>query len=131
MKKIAIASENGMVAGHFGHCEEFMMYEIEEGVIAKVELVKNPPHEHGFLPSYLNDLKVNTVIAGGIGAGAIEKFLAFDIEVIPGITGDVKEVINNYLEGKLEPAKNLCEEKDKGHMHEHEHHHEHGGHCHK
>ncbi len=37
MIKIAVASEGTIVAGHFGHCENFNIFEIEDGVITECE----------------------------------------------------------------------------------------------
>ena len=40
--KIAVASENGMVAQHFGHCESFEIFETENNQIVKVRLYQIP-----------------------------------------------------------------------------------------
>ena len=53
MLKIAVASEKGKVAGHFGHCPEFIMFTSENGKITAEETVKNPGHRKGFLPDFL------------------------------------------------------------------------------
>lgn len=37
MMKIAVASDNGMVTEHFGHCEEFMVFDAENNQIVKSE----------------------------------------------------------------------------------------------
>src|SRR5690606_40807225 len=74
MIKIAVASDNGMVTEHFGHCEGFIIFEVENKQIIKSETIANPGHRPGFLPNYLNDMGVNVVISGGIGAGAINIF---------------------------------------------------------
>jgi len=108
--KVAIASDHGAVSGHFGHCEGFTVYTLEEKKIKNEEFVANPGHRPGFLPNYLNEIGVKLVIAGGIGAGAIEIFNDKGIEVIMGITGSNKEVIKNYLEGKLVSGGSVCQE---------------------
>ena len=42
--KIAVASEKGMVTGHFGHCENFMVFNAENDKIVGTESVPNPGH---------------------------------------------------------------------------------------
>ena len=72
MMKIAVASENGMVTEHFGHCEGFMIFDTENNQIVKSETIANPGHRPGFLPNFLNDMGVNVIISGGMGGGAID-----------------------------------------------------------
>ena len=67
MKKIAVASEVNEVAGHFGHCSNFNIYEVENGKIVKEESIPNPGHRPGFLPNFLNELGAKVVISGGMG----------------------------------------------------------------
>ncbi len=114
MKKIAVASENDKVAGHFGHCMNFNIYEVENGKIVKHESIPNPGHRPGFLPNFLNDMGVNVIISGGMGAGAVEIFNEKGIEVITGASGNAINVSEEYLMGKLKSAGSIC--------HEHQHH---------
>ena len=62
--KIAVASVGTEVGGHFGHCEHFRIYTVEDGKILGEELVPNPEHKPGFLPNFLGDMGVEVVIAG-------------------------------------------------------------------
>lgn len=114
MMKIAVASENGMVTEHFGHCEAFMIFDAEDNQIVKSEIVANPGHRPGFLPEFLNDKGVNVIISGGMGAGAIEIFNDKNIEVIVGASGNANEVAKSYLEGHLKSTESVC--------HQHQHH---------
>jgi len=118
--KIAVASEDKMVAGHFGHCENFNIFEVEKNQIIKTEFIINPGHRPGFLPNFLNDMGVNVIISGGMGGGAIEIFNEKGIEVITGASGNAEESVNNYLQGKLKSTGSVC--------HEHEHKDSCGGH---
>ena len=78
--KIAVASTGAMTTEHFGHCENFNIFDAENGVITGHESIPNPGHKPGFLPNYLGDLGVNVVISGGMGQGAIDIFNARGIE---------------------------------------------------
>ncbi|CAH2212274.1 NifB/NifX family molybdenum-iron cluster-binding protein [Tepidibacter aestuarii] len=112
--KIAVASDNKMVSGHFGHCEGFSIYESEDNKILKSEFVENPGHRPGFLPVFLKELKVDVIIAGGMGATAQDLFRENNIEVIVGASGLADESIQNYIDGNLKSTNSVCTE------HEHE-----------
>ncbi|MEG6523604.1 NifB/NifX family molybdenum-iron cluster-binding protein [Desulfotomaculum sp. 1211_IL3151] len=118
--KIAIASENGLVSEHFGYCQDFNIYEVENKQIVKCESVPNPGHKPGFLPNFLNDMGVTVVISGGMGSGAVNIFHEKGIEVITGARGSAETAAISYLEGSLKSTGSVC--------HDHKHHDECGGH---
>ena len=117
MIKIAVASENGMVTEHFGHCQGFAIFDIEDDRIIKSEVVANPGHKPGFLPNLLNDMGVNIIIAGGMGSGAIAIFDEKNIEVIVGARGNAQGAVESYINGSLKSTNSACRE--------HQHHEEH------
>lgn len=106
--KIAVASERGMVAEHFGHCESFMVFDVADNQVVNSETIANPGHKPGFLPNFLNDLGVKVIVAGGMGAGAIEIFKAKEIQVITGACGKAQDVVNQYLAGALKSCGSVC-----------------------
>ena len=108
--KIAIANNGINMADHFGHCEGFTIVEIENSEVVKKNFTENPGHKPGFLPNYLNELGVKTIIAGGMGAGAQEIFASKNIEVFSGISGEVEDVIKLYISNKLKSANTVCKE---------------------
>jgi predicted Fe-Mo cluster-binding NifX family protein len=112
--KIAVASEGKMVTEHFGHCEKFNIFEVENSQIVKTNSISNPGHRPGFLPNFLNDMGVNVIISGGMGGGAIEIFNEKGIEVITGAKGLAEAVVKDYLQGNLKSTGSVC--------HEHRHH---------
>ena len=112
--KIAVASENGMVTEHFGHCESFCVYETENNKIVKSDTIANPGHKPGFLPNFLNDMGVKVIISGGMGGGAIEIFNEKGIEVVTGAKGDARAAAEQFISGMLKSTGSVC--------HEHQHH---------
>lgn len=108
--KIAVASEGKMVTEHFGHCENFNIFEAQNNQIVKSESIPNPGHRPGFLPVFLNDMGVNVIISGGMGGGAVEIFNEKGIEVITGASGSAETVVNNYLQGRLKSTGSVCHE---------------------
>ncbi len=115
--KIAVASDGKYVSAHFGHCEGFNVYEIEEGNVLKEEFKENPGHRPGFLPVFLKELNVNTIIAGGMGETAQHLFKEQGIQVVVGAKGLCQEILKTYMKGDLESSGSVCEE------------HQHEGHC--
>lgn len=113
--KIAVASDNKEVTGHFGHCETFEVFEVEDKKIVNLESIPNPGHKPGFLPNFLNDKGVNMIISGGMGQGAVDIFNEHNIEVIVGASGSSKDAVESYLNGDLESSGSICED------HDHEH----------
>lgn len=108
--KIAVASEDKKVTGHFGYCKNFNIFEVDNNKIINKESIANPGHKPGFLPNFLNDLGVNIIISGGMGGSAISIFNEKGIDVITGAEGDAEEVVNNYIKGELESTGSVCNE---------------------
>lgn len=108
--KIAIASEKTMVTEHFGHCENFNIYEVEKGNIIRNTSIPNPGHKPGFLPNFLNDMGVNVIISGGMGGGAVDIFNEKGIEVITGVRGCAEAAVKSYLKGELKSSGSICRE---------------------
>lgn len=118
--KIAVASMGTMVAGHFGHCESFRIYDTENGVITAENNIPNPGHKPGFLPNFLGNMGIKVIISGGMGGGAVEIFNEREIEVIVGASGPARKAVESYLAGELKSTGSIC--------HQHEHAHECGQH---
>ena len=108
--KIAVASEKNIVTEHFGHCENFNIYEVADNKIVKSESIPNPGHRPGFLPVFLYDKGVNVIISGGIGGGAVDIFNEKGIEVIAGAKGDAREAAEAYIKGELQYTGSICHE---------------------
>lgn len=111
--KIAAAAMGNMVAGHFGHCETFILFDVEDNKIVAQENVPNPGHRPGFLPNFLADRGVNVIISGGMGGGAVDIFNERNVEVVVGAQGDARECVEKYLRGELVSTGSIC------HKHEH------------
>lgn len=111
--KISVAAMGSMVAGHFGHCENFIFFDTEDGKIVSETVVPNPGHRPGFLPNFLADNGAQVIISGGMGGGAVDIFNERGVEVIVGAQGDAREAVEAYLAGNLVSTGSVC--------HEHQH----------
>ena len=108
--RIAIPVAGGKLAMHFGHCEEFALFDVEERRITRRETVAAPPHQPGLLPPWLGEKGVTLVIAGGMGQRALGLFAEQNIEVRVGAPGRSPEkIVDLYLRSELPTGKNVCD----------------------
>jgi len=107
--KLAISTENGQVAAHFGRCAEYTLVEVADDCVANQQLIPNPGHEPGFLPRYLADRNVDIIITGGMGPRAQSLFNSLGIETLIGVQGRVSDVVEAFLDGSLALGDSLCE----------------------
>ncbi len=108
MMKIAISTDNGFVSEHFGRCPAFTIAEIEGGKVLKIEEINNPGHQPGFLPAFLAERGVKYIICGGMGNRAQSLFAEIGITPIIGISGKISEVIDEFIQGRLEGGESSC-----------------------
>ena len=121
--KIAVTYENGQVFQHFGHSEHFKIYEIDNDQVTASRVVDTSGSGHGALAGFLRDMEVDTLICGGIGAGAQQALGEAGIRLYGGVAGGADEAVAALLAGKLTFNPNV-----KCSHHEGEHHH--GEHAH-
>jgi len=114
---IAVASEGNIVSGHFGHCEGFTMYEVDNVEMKGKVFVPNPGHKPGYLPVFLKEKNADVIIAGGMGGAAQDLFIENGIEVVVGASGNTDDVVKLYIAGGLKSSGSVCSE------------HAHEGHC--
>ncbi len=115
--KIAVTYDNGDVFQHFGHTEEFKVYDIEDKKITNTEIVSSNELGHSALAYLLEENKINVLICGGIGGCAIGTLKEYGIELYAGITGSADKAVNDYIEGNLIQIS----EANCSHHEEHEH----------
>ena len=116
--KIAVPFANGEVFQHFGHTENFKLYEIEAGQIVSSEIIGTNGSGHDALANILANLSVNILVCGGIGDGAQAALTNAGIEICSGVQGDADAAVNAYLNGELVSEGVNCD-----------HHHDHGDEC--
>ncbi|MBC8331285.1 MAG: NifB/NifX family molybdenum-iron cluster-binding protein [Anaerolineae bacterium] len=126
--RIAITSEenNGlesMVCQHFGRSPYFVLVDIEENKIARVETIENPfsqKHNPGDVPAFVAEFGVNSLVSGGMGKRAIGFFEQYGITVATGALGTVAQSLEKYLQGNFptaEPCSDSVEHGANGHHH--------------
>lgn len=108
--RVAIAVDKGVISAHFGHCEQFLVYNIENQTIMNVEALKNPPHQKGFLPNFLESHDIDCLITGSIGGMAVKLLDELNIRTIRGVSGKPEDIIERFINDSLESSDEICEE---------------------
>ena len=110
--RIALPVANGQLCMHFGHCEQFLLLDVDpvSRAVVNRQALTPPPHEPGVIPRWLGEQKVTLVIAGGMGQRAQAIFAENGITVVAGApAGDPEQIAQAYLAGTLETGANACD----------------------
>ena len=100
--RIAVTYENGEVFQHFGHSEQFKLYDVENGKIVGEQVVDTNGSGHGALAGFLQAAKVDALICGGIGMGAQMALSDAGIRLYAGVQGSADEAAKALTEGRLD-----------------------------
>jgi ATP-binding protein involved in chromosome partitioning len=110
--RIAVPLAQGKLSLHFGHCDQFAIFEVDENLkkpINRKDAVP-PAHTPGVLPKWLHENSVNIIIASGMGQRAQQLFAQNDIKVVIGASSDSPEgLVSAYLQDTLETGENICD----------------------
>ena len=117
--RIAVTYENGQIFQHFGHTEQFKVYDLEDNKIVNTQVVDTNGQGHGALAGLLAEQGISVLICGGIGGGAQSALAEAGIELCSGAQGDVDAAVDAYLKGELVSTGVNCDH----------HHHEDGHSC--
>lgn len=99
--RIAVTYQDGQVYQHFGHTQEFKIYDVEDNQVISSKVIGTDGHGHGALAGFLKNLDVDIIICGGIGGGAQNALKQIGIQLYGGVQGDVDEVVECLLDGRL------------------------------
>ena len=99
--KVAVTYKDGEIFQHFGHCEQFKMYETKENRIVSSEIVSAVGSGHGALAGFLKAHDVQSLICGGIGGGARMALAEAGIELYPGAEGNADACVEPLLQVNL------------------------------
>ena len=105
--KIALPSNGMEVDEHFGHCQCFTIFDVDdENKIVSEETLTPPPGcgcKSSIVPQ-LASMGVSVMLAGNMGGGAVNVLASNGIKVVRGCTGDVREVAQAWLAGKVDDS---------------------------
>jgi predicted Fe-Mo cluster-binding NifX family protein len=100
-----VAEANGIVSevyGHFGSAPAFLIVETDNDAVTTISN-KDQHHSHGACNPLkaLNNQKVDAIVVGGIGAGALTKLNQQGMKVFQAQAQTVRENIQLFKEQKL------------------------------
>ena len=125
--RIAVTYEEGAIFQHFGHTEQFKVYDVVDGKVIAAQIVNTNGQGHGALANFLFHGGVDVLICGGIGGGAINALANAGIDLYPGIDGSADMAVMQLLAGVLPKRTDVrCSHHD----HEHGEGHDCGSHGH-
>ena len=110
--KIAVpVTGNNQIDGHFGHCESYIVYTmLENNEVLNSERIISPQGCgcKSNIASVLAQKGVTVMLAGGIGAGAINVLNSAGIKVVRGCSGEAETVVKLFAEGKINDSGETC-----------------------
>jgi len=111
--KIAISSTgkniDDKIDETFGRCPYFIIVEIKDGKIGKIETIENENINQttgaGVSTAQLvAEKEVEAIITGNVGPRALDVLNQFNIKIYTG-KGSIKEAINSFINNELEEIK--------------------------
>jgi len=115
--KIAVATRENKVDEHFGRCESYTIFEVNDiGVIVDTEILPSPEGCgcQSNIAGILHEKEVQVLLAGNMGNGALSHLNNFGIRVYRGCSGDVRQLTEDYIQGSIIDSGSVCQH------HEHE-----------
>lgn len=101
--KIAVTfDKNQEIFQHFGHTEEFKIYEIENNEIVSSRVLSSDGEGHSALAQMLDNENIDKLICGGIGGCAVSALNNAGIEIFAGISGSADDAVQAFLSGTLQ-----------------------------
>ncbi|MHC1690216.1 MAG: NifB/NifX family molybdenum-iron cluster-binding protein [Bacteroidales bacterium] len=109
--KVAVPARQNQIDDHFGHCEVFKIYSIDDNnTIMGSEDVPSPDGCgcKSDIATVLAQKGVTTMLAGNMGQGAVNVLTAQGINVIRGCSGNIEEVVNSFIKGEISDSGEGC-----------------------
>lgn len=114
--RIAVTYENEEIFQHFGHTQQFKVYDIQDGKIVDAKVVDTQGSGHGALAGVLTALNADVLICGGIGGGAQMALAAAGIKLYGGVSGNADAAVEAFLNNELAYNPNVqCNHHDHNH----------------
>ncbi len=102
--KIAVPTKQGnRIDDHFGHCEFYSIFTVDDNQIVEKQILQSPQGCgcKSNIAFDLANIDVKVMLAGGIGEGAINKLASQKIKVVRNCKGDVDDLVKDFLAGNL------------------------------
>ena len=115
--KIALPSDGSNIDAHFGHCQAFTIFNVDDENKIVSEETLTPPSGCGCksnIVPQLARLGVSVMLAGNMGGGAVNILADNGIKVVRGCAGDVREATQAWLAGQVNDSGATCQSHGSG-----------------
>jgi len=109
--KIAVPTRGNVVDDHFGHCESYTVFTVDDNHQIKETEIFPSPQGCGCksnIAAILKDQGVSVMLAGNMGNGALNVLTNHGIDVFRGCSGNVQELTREFLFGKITDSGQGC-----------------------
>jgi len=109
--KIAVPTRGEQVDDHFGHCQAYTVFTVNDNKIEKSETVPSPQGCgcKSNIASVLKHMGVTVMLAGNMGTGALNVLNRQGINVYRGCSGDVRQLADAFLQGNINDSGEGCQ----------------------
>lgn len=125
MIKVAVpTTKENTVDSHFGHCEAYTIFTIDQtNKIVGNEIFPAPAGCgcKSNIASVLKAKEISVMLAGNMGQGALDVLTNEDIKVVRGCSGNVTDVVLSYLSGLIIDSGVGCTSHENGGGHSSDH----------
>jgi len=113
--KVAVPTRGNMVDDHFGHCEMYTVFTVNENL--KIENTEILPSPQGCgcksnIASVFKQMGVTVMLAGNMGGGALNVLNSHGIKVYRGCSGNVNQLVEAYLKNEIADSGIGCDHHD-------------------
>ena len=109
--KIAVPTRGDSVDSHFGHCEVYTIFNVDENNQITGSAKLPSPQGCGCksdIASVLEGIGVSVMLAGNMGNGALNVLTNHGIDVYRGCSGDVRQLTEVFLQGAISDSGEGC-----------------------
>ncbi|BBF43598.1 hypothetical protein lbkm_2286 [Lachnospiraceae bacterium KM106-2] len=99
--KIAVSFDNGNIFKHVGDTKEFKVYEVENGMITRTEVLESVGKGRGMVVDFLTQHSCEVLICNEICSGAKGAVQETGARVFGAVTGDADASVEAFLRGEL------------------------------
>lgn len=112
--KLAVPTRGEQVDDHFGHCQAYTVFTVNDNKIEKSETVPSPQGCgcKSNIASVLKQMGVTVMLAGNMGTGALNILNRQGINVYRGCSGDVRQLADAFLQGNINDSGEGCHHHD-------------------
>jgi len=111
--KIAVSTtQNNTVDAHFGHCEFYTVFTIDENKNIENKEIIQSPQGCGCKSNIVGTLRqmgVKVMLAGNMGEGAVNVLSNHGIAVYRGCSGDVTKLVQEFVNGQVNDSGETCD----------------------